>query len=635
MVAGNGALYTVDYFRLCYNRLKPDGIFSTWLPVYGMRSTDYKVILRSLREVFPHVYIWHTSVGKNEWTIVHGFKKPMVIDYETLSKHMAQDKVREDLHQIYVDSPIDLLALFVMDESPMRFYLFGTDKLNTDDNAYIEFMPARYSREGNRTRLFRESFCELMHFRMPVVNMLRINPGDENQVTEDLGLAYASTTSVLRGWFYQLWGDFPVGRLQYQYAVEIRPENKVAKDLLGMLEDNRDEILSRLKLDPDDSNLVVDLGEYYFLNGDRQTALVNFEKAIEMQPRNEYAYSRIVHCHILDRQFDKAMETTRRWENNVCLPTTREALRRYRDIVYDERAMAYTPEDIDLIARLAKLYLEILDFDSSRDYVSRGIEIDPGYLDILHSMAFIQRTLGDKSAGRTCMQILEQQPDDQYARETLAILRNGMSNPFAFFDFRREQIDDAEASQAASRDDPRNWFNLAMTAWENSQHAEAVSYLEKAIDEFPDQPSIYIDAATICLFIGEYDRGIEITGKAGKSIGDNKALKALEEKLWFQKALHSGHELSAEEYMHGATIYLINNEPEDGFPYLMKAYEMNPNLDYIDAQLGSYYMVTGQFEKAREYYDRALEKRPDDEKLKGLMRTLREKMGEKENPGDE
>ena len=32
--AGNGSLYTRDYFDLCKQRLNPGGVISTWLPMY-------------------------------------------------------------------------------------------------------------------------------------------------------------------------------------------------------------------------------------------------------------------------------------------------------------------------------------------------------------------------------------------------------------------------------------------------------------------------------------------------------------------------------------------------------------------------------------------------------------------------
>ena len=42
-LAGNGGLYCVDYFRLCREHLNAGGIFSAWLPYYGLSLEDFRV----------------------------------------------------------------------------------------------------------------------------------------------------------------------------------------------------------------------------------------------------------------------------------------------------------------------------------------------------------------------------------------------------------------------------------------------------------------------------------------------------------------------------------------------------------------------------------------------------------------
>ena len=45
--AGNGSLYTEDYFRLCARRLAPGGVISMWLPMYSVRPDDFRAIVRA------------------------------------------------------------------------------------------------------------------------------------------------------------------------------------------------------------------------------------------------------------------------------------------------------------------------------------------------------------------------------------------------------------------------------------------------------------------------------------------------------------------------------------------------------------------------------------------------------------
>ena len=67
---GNAALYARDYIANCARRLRPGGIVSTWLPLYGMSTDDIRGILKSFHSVFPHVQVWYENFEPHENTIV-------------------------------------------------------------------------------------------------------------------------------------------------------------------------------------------------------------------------------------------------------------------------------------------------------------------------------------------------------------------------------------------------------------------------------------------------------------------------------------------------------------------------------------------------------------------------------------
>ncbi len=50
---GNAALYARDYIANCSRRLRPGGLLSTWLPLYGLSVDDIRGILKSFQSVFP------------------------------------------------------------------------------------------------------------------------------------------------------------------------------------------------------------------------------------------------------------------------------------------------------------------------------------------------------------------------------------------------------------------------------------------------------------------------------------------------------------------------------------------------------------------------------------------------------
>lgn len=637
IVAGNGALYTVDYFRQCYDRLNENGIFSTWLPVYDLRAVDFKVILNSLCEVFPYVYLWHTSIGRNEWTIVHGFKRELLIDFAQLETKISRKPVKQDLKQIYIKNPIDILSLFLMPKTRIKTYISGIEILNTDDNAYIEFTPARYAASGTRLRLFREAFAELIHYRVPAIPIIAFPPEDENQLIEKYKNAYYSMTSVLRGRLYEMWGNRDIAEEQFQHAIKLHTGNYVAKDLLGILKENKQAVTAKIKNAPNDELSRIDLALYYFFNGDYEVAWEQFEIAIAIAPSEQYAYLMSTLCSIFLKDYDTAIDTTVRLKNNVCKPDTLKSIENYRDIIYKERELKYRPDDVNLIADLAFDYMNIGRFQKSLKYISKGLGFSPKNVKLLQTKLFIERILCDPVVIETSQTTLSVEPDNMLAKNTLEIIDKYPSNPFIFFDLWREQLEEDSKLESqnipGSQKEAYELYQKGMKSLSESKHEEALTHLKKALSAYPERKEISLSIAEICLFIKKYDAGIDAIQKTLKYIYNDEELKTELLKLRFHKK-NKGL-MTANDYLEGALIYLRNGEYEEGLPYLLKALEINPDIENGLINLGSYYMSTGQLDKAKELYEKVIEKTPEDENLNKVMKILDAKMGKKESPESE
>jgi spermidine synthase len=84
--AGNGSLYSREYFRLIRERLEPGGIASMWLPTYFLTPDNFGGILKAFSEVFPHVAVWYEPSTLNAFTIVTGKVEDPVWDPEQLAR---------------------------------------------------------------------------------------------------------------------------------------------------------------------------------------------------------------------------------------------------------------------------------------------------------------------------------------------------------------------------------------------------------------------------------------------------------------------------------------------------------------------------------------------------------------------
>ena len=62
-VAGVAGLYTIEFYDLVRRRLAPGGVFGQWVQGYGMRLDDFRQVLRTFIQGFPHAALYEEAVG--------------------------------------------------------------------------------------------------------------------------------------------------------------------------------------------------------------------------------------------------------------------------------------------------------------------------------------------------------------------------------------------------------------------------------------------------------------------------------------------------------------------------------------------------------------------------------------------
>ncbi len=135
-MAGVANLFSLEFYRQARKRLADDGIMVQWLHGYSLFPSELKMILNTFRQVFPHSTLWRTITG--DYLLV-GTSSTLTVDYELLARRFAESAaVREDMAALRLDSPVDLLSMFFMDEADLaRFTSNAT--VNTDDRPLLEF----------------------------------------------------------------------------------------------------------------------------------------------------------------------------------------------------------------------------------------------------------------------------------------------------------------------------------------------------------------------------------------------------------------------------------------------------------------------------------------------------------------
>ncbi|HEV2722304.1 MAG TPA: fused MFS/spermidine synthase [Thermoanaerobaculia bacterium] len=139
--AGNGSLYTQEYFELCRRRLADNGVISMWLPMYSLTTRNYLQIVRAFRNVFPNTTIWYVPNTPNAFTIVVGRLEPGPLPLARMAARWTPPVAR-DLAEIGMRAPADLMSAFLLGPAEVERITRGVPP-HVDDLPSVEYESGR------------------------------------------------------------------------------------------------------------------------------------------------------------------------------------------------------------------------------------------------------------------------------------------------------------------------------------------------------------------------------------------------------------------------------------------------------------------------------------------------------------
>lgn len=161
--AGNGSLYTRDYFELCKRRLNPGGVISMWLPMYSLTTRNYLQIVRAFRDVFPNTTIWYVPNTPNTFTIVIGRLENGGIPLDRIAAHWTP-AVAQELAEIGMRKPADLLPAMMLGPRDV-------ERITRDIPPHVDDIPSVEYESGrliDRNGTWYETFNLLAHNMTPL-----------------------------------------------------------------------------------------------------------------------------------------------------------------------------------------------------------------------------------------------------------------------------------------------------------------------------------------------------------------------------------------------------------------------------------------------------------------------------------
>ncbi|MDH4228246.1 MAG: fused MFS/spermidine synthase [Nitrospirota bacterium] len=208
--AGNAGMYGREYYGLVQKALKPGGIVVQWAPVNGLRDSEFRGIIKTFQDAFPHVTLWASqnfggfARGNNNLILV-GSMDPVAIDYPTLARKMSAPSVRQAMEGYGVYHPLVLLDTLITDSRGLAEYTRDAEVFH-DDHSPLEFLPAEeHAPDVLETVLpLREKFLNHVSGVPPALQDVAVNRYliSQRLMTADLAAdrgQFAQATDVYRG----------------------------------------------------------------------------------------------------------------------------------------------------------------------------------------------------------------------------------------------------------------------------------------------------------------------------------------------------------------------------------------------------------------------------------------------------
>ncbi|HSW46709.1 MAG TPA: fused MFS/spermidine synthase [Phycisphaerae bacterium] len=139
-IAGVANLFTREFFEICKRRITPDGRVAIWMHSYAMSRDDFRMVVRTLCEVFEDVSLW--QIMDTDYCLVAG-NTPSPMSASEMMARYAQPAVRADLYHAGIRDLAGILGTFVDGGKRLREWAAGA-AVHTDDLPSLEFSAPRF-----------------------------------------------------------------------------------------------------------------------------------------------------------------------------------------------------------------------------------------------------------------------------------------------------------------------------------------------------------------------------------------------------------------------------------------------------------------------------------------------------------
>lgn len=391
-----------------------------------------------------------------------------------------------------------------------------------------------------------------------------------------------------------------------------------------------------LGVNPDDATSLFYAGAINLINLDLATAQTQLERVIELRPEYAEAYKNLGVLYFNQKQNQKAAEVL-------------------------ERGLEFSDESVEYVRLLASAYIVSGQNDKTisllEDYIARTQKETYEVYNLLGS-AYLGVKNHEKA--RICyLKSVTLNEKNEAAQRALAFLDTVGNTAFQQFGhlvqekapveeivavadnlYRQKNINDAIAFLAYAinngYDDSNIFFHLSILYEAKGHYNDSLKCLHKIISTQKPTREIEVKIAKLFLQLGKINEAFSLLAKLVKkypydsdvyyeyamayiAYGDN--IKA-EEYLKKVIAMDPESKLAALAHKDMGCIYLGQNNMDYAKDEFKMAYELCPDDDLICYEYASYFFISGDYETALHYYEKAIKINPHDDEFKVALALL-------------
>jgi spermidine synthase len=160
-----GYLYTVEHYEIALQRLKPDGLFCQWLPLYQLGEREFESIANSFASVFPHTTIWWGQLETTSPVVaLIGSRSSFEVDPIELAQRLDSLNANATAPDQSIATPGRFWDHYIGD-----WQLQSNAQFNTDEHPRVEFLTPVSNRDGEmiKGKVLKQYFENVL-FHLPM-----------------------------------------------------------------------------------------------------------------------------------------------------------------------------------------------------------------------------------------------------------------------------------------------------------------------------------------------------------------------------------------------------------------------------------------------------------------------------------